>query len=262
MPAHPLSLATSWLQERGVNAPDIAIILGSGLGGFERQLEQSTVIPYIDIPGFPSVSVAGHSGLLGFGSLEGKKVLVFSGRFHFYEGHDLSVTVIPVQLAAALGARHLVVTNAAGGINEAYGVGDFMNITGTLRIMASGSAAAMNWGRLPYPLVHHKLVEKAASETGQSVHNGTYLYVTGPNYETPAEIRMFRHIGADAVGMSTVPEIVEASKLGLSCAGISLITNAASGVTDVVLDHADIKDVAERRTQDFSRLMTRLVRLM
>lgn len=262
MQAPSLSKATSWLQERGVLAPEVAIILGSGLGGFEHQLEKSSIIPYSDIPGFPNVSVVGHSGLLGYGSLEGKKTLVFSGRFHFYEGHDLSVTVMPVQLAAALGARHLIVTNAAGGINEAYGVGDFMNITGTLRIMSSGAAAAMNWARLPYPWVHHKLVEQAALETGQSVHNGTYLYVTGPNYETPAEIRMFRNIGADAVGMSTVPEIVEASKLGLSCAGVSLITNAASGVTNVVLDHADIKDVAERRTQDFSRMMARLIRLI
>lgn len=262
MPAPSVSMATTWLQERGVASPDVAIILGSGLGGFEQKLSDSTIIPYADIPGFPSVSVAGHSGLLGYGSLEGKMALVFSGRFHFYEGHDLSTTVMPVQLAASLGARHLIVTNAAGGINETYGVGDFMNIRDTLRIMASGLAAPITWGRLPSPLVYSRLVEQAASESGLQVHNGTYLFVTGPNYETPAEIRMFRHIGADAVGMSTVPEIIEAGRLGLSCAGISLITNAASGVTDVVLDHADIKDVAERRALDFARLMTRLIKLI
>lgn len=257
-----VSKAASWLQERGVTSPEVAIILGSGLGGFEQKLSNSTIIPYADIPGFPTVSVAGHSGLLGYGLLEGKKTLIFSGRFHFYEGHDLATTVFPVQLAATLGVRHLVVTNAAGGINEAYGVGDFMNIANTLRIMASGLAAPIHWGRLASPLALSSLVEQAAEESGLHVHNGTYLFVTGPNYETPAEIRMFRHIGADAVGMSTVPEIIEAGRLGLSCAGISLITNAASGVTDVVLDHADIKDVAERQAQDFSMLMTRLIGLI
>jgi purine-nucleoside phosphorylase len=254
--------ALSWLRSKGVETPDIAIILGSGLGGFEHLLKDVRLFKYTDIPGFPDVNVPGHSGQLGYGTLSGMKLLVFSGRFHFYEGHDLGMTVLPVRLAAAAGVGHLIVTNAAGGINESYGVGDFMNITDTLRIMKSGVASPLVWGRQSNPLVHQHIVQKAAADTGQHIHDGTYLYVTGPNYETPAEIRMFRHVGADAVGMSTVPELTEAGRLGLKCAGISLITNAASGVTESVLDHADIKDVAERRTHDFSRLMVRLVELL
>jgi purine-nucleoside phosphorylase len=254
--------ALSLLRSRGIGTPDVAVILGSGLGGFEQKLENSIIVPYADIPGFPEVNVAGHAGLLGFGDLSGKKVLVFSGRFHFYEGHKLTTTVLPVQLAAALGAKHLIVTNAAGGINESYGVGDFMNIMDTLRIMKSGIGAPLEWPRISSALVHQDMVQLAAKKTGLKVHNGTYLFVTGPNYETPAEIRMFRYMGADAVGMSTVPELIEAGKLGLKCAGISLITNAASGVTDVVLDHADVKDVAERSSTDFAKMMTVLLGLI
>jgi purine-nucleoside phosphorylase len=161
-----------------------------------------------------------------------------------------------------MGAKHLIITNAAGGINESYGVGDFMNIMDTLRIMISGNGAPLEWPRISSTLVHQDLVQLAAKKTGLMVHNGTYLFVTGPNYETPSEIRMFRQMGADAVGMSTVPELIEASKLGLKCAGISLITNAASGVTDSVLDHADVKDVAERSSTDFTRLMCVLLDLI
>jgi purine-nucleoside phosphorylase len=262
MSNHTLKSARMLLQSRGIDSPDIAIILGSGLGGFEKHLNNLITVPYADVPGFPSVTIAGHSGLLGYGELAGKKVLVFSGRFHYYEGHDLTTTVLPVQLAAAMGVKHLIVTNAAGGINESYGVGDFMNIVDTLRIMVSGSAAPTVWGRLQNPLVHQSLIQQAASDTGQHIHNGTYLFVSGPNYETPAEIRMFRHVGADAVGMSTVPELIEAGKLGLKCAGISLITNAASGVNDTVLDHADVKDVAEKRSKDFARMMCALIDLI
>lgn len=250
------------LRLRGVESPEVAIILGSGLGGFEQNLHNRVLMPYGDIPCFPDVNVAGHAGLLGFGYLSGKKVLVFSGRFHYYEGHELTTTVLPVQLAAAMGAKHLIVTNAAGGINESYGVGDFMNIKDTLRIMISGTGASLDWPHISSVLVHHNLVQQAAKQTGQMVHNGTYLFVTGPNYETPAEISMFRHLGADAVGMSTVPELIEAGKLGLKCAGISLITNAASGVTDTVLDHADVKDVAERSSSNFARMMCELIDLI
>ncbi len=254
--------ASSYLRAMGVGVPDVAVILGSGLGGFEQKLENRILVPYADLPGFPEVNVAGHAGLLGFGDLSGKKVLVFSGRFHFYEGHALTTTVLPVQLAAALGAEHLIVTNAAGGINESYGVGDFMNIVDTVRIVVSGTGSPLAWPRISNPLVHQPLVQQAAKEAKLKVHDGTYLFVTGPNYETPAEIRMFRHIGADAVGMSTVPELIEAGKLGLKCAGISLITNAASGVTDTVLDHADVKDVAERSSTDFARMMCVLLDLI
>jgi len=254
--------AASYLRSKGIANPDVAIILGSGLGGFEQQLENRVLIPYADVPGFPEVHVAGHAGLLGYGDLGGKKVLVFSGRFHFYEGHDLTTTVLPVQVAAAMGVRHLIVTNAAGGINESYGVGDFMNIRDTIRIMVSGTGGALDWPRISNPLVHQRHVQEAAKRADLLMHEGAYLFVTGPNYETPAEIRMFRFAGADAVGMSTVPELIEAGKLGLKCAGISLITNAASGVTDSVLDHADVKEVAERSSVRFSRMMHHLVELI
>ena len=262
MPQMSIQEVWSKLQSDGMATPDAAVILGSGLGGFEHRLENGVFLPYYEVPGFPEVTVVGHTGLIGCGAFAGKQLLVFSGRFHFYEGHELSTTVLPVRLAAAAGAKHLIVTNAAGGINETYGVGDFMNIQDTLRIMRSGTDQPLHWGRLRSALGHTKLVERAASDEGLSVHNGTYLYVSGPNYETPAEIRMFRRMGADAVGMSTVPEIIEASRLGLTCAGISLITNAASGVTDAILDHADIQDVAEASAPRFTRLMRALVGML
>jgi purine-nucleoside phosphorylase len=248
-----------WLLGRGWDRIDVAIILGSGLGGLEYELEGFDIIPYADIPGFPLSSVAGHAGQLGIGYVEGKKTMIFSGRFHFYEGHSMQVSTYPVQLAARCGVSTLIITNAAGGINFDYRVGDFMHITGALGVISADM-------HIPVSVVnglrfddHHQKVLAASQKSGIPVHQGTYMYVSGPSYETPAEIRSFRLMGADAVGMSTVPELMESSRWNVSTIGISLITNAASGIEDTVLDHADIKEIGKKRADDFKKLVMALI---
>ncbi|MEN9838848.1 MAG: hypothetical protein RL177_327 [Bacteroidota bacterium] len=238
---------------------DAAVILGSGLGGFTEGLEILASIPYSDISGFPHVTVAGHSGTLFFAKSDGKTLLVFSGRFHHYEGHPFGSTVIPVELAKMFGANLLVVSNAAGGINVRYKVGDLMLIDDLMRIGfpvsepgAPYSAAFPDNGML-------SLAEKTALALQIPLRRGTYLYVKGPVYETPAEIRAYRTLGADAVGMSTMPELLQASRYGMRTLGITLVTNMATGVTGEKLAHADIQDVAERRKADFTRLVKAVI---
>jgi len=244
-----------WLVERGWDHIECAIILGSGLGGLEYELEGFELIPYAEIPGFPTSSVPGHAGQLGIGSIQGKMTMIFSGRFHYYEGHEMQITTYPVQLAARCGVSTLIITNAAGGINLSYRVGDFMHITGVLGITSA------NMG-IPIPRLRglrfddqHDRVMAASQKTGIPLHQGTYIYVSGPSYETPAEIRSFRLMGADAVGMSTVPEMMEANCSNMACIGISLITNAASGIEETTLDHADIKEIGQHRSSDFKKLV-------
>lgn len=238
---------------------DAAVILGSGLGGFAEGLETIASIPYSDISGFPHVTVAGHSGTLVFARSEGKTLLVFSGRFHHYEGHPFGSTVLPVELAKAFGAKLLVVSNAAGGINVRFGVGDLMLIDDLMRIGfpvsepgATYTAAFPDAGML-------SLAEQTALRLQIPMRRGTYLYVKGPVYETPAEIRAYRTLGADAVGMSTMPELLQASRYGMRTLGITLVTNMATGVTGEKLAHADIQDVAERRKVDFTRLVKAVI---
>lgn len=259
-----LDQAIVFLKAHGFDVrPDIAVILGSGLGGFEERLERAISVPYEAIPGFPGVTVPGHSGRLYCGSIADKTALVFAGRFHRYEGHDMATSVLPVALAAALGVRSLFVSNAAGGINADYRVGDLMEITGCLSLVQTGGGRKyFDRARPQTPLSLSPVLRRAAAEVDVDLFEGNYLYVTGPSYETPAEVRAFRSLGADAVGMSTVPELAAATQFGLRCAAVSLITNAASGMSDAVLDHADIKDVGQRRTSDFSRLVEAFIRLL
>jgi len=238
---------------------DAAVILGSGLGGFTEGLEIIAQIPYSDIYGFPHVTVAGHSGTLYVAKSDGKTLLVFSGRFHHYEGHPFGSTVLPIELAKAFGAKLLVVSNAAGGINVRYKVGDLMLIDDMMRI---GFPVAEPGA--PYPVSFPDigmlaLAEKTAIGLQIPVRRGTYLYVKGPVYETPAEIRAYRTLGADAVGMSTMPELLQANRYGMRTLGITLVTNMATGVTDEKLAHADIQDVAERRKGDFTRLVKAVI---
>jgi purine-nucleoside phosphorylase len=238
---------------------DAAVILGSGLGGFADGLDRISEIPYADLPGFPEVTVAGHHGALIAARHEGRTLLVFSGRFHHYEGHGFDKTVIPVRMAAAFGARLLVVSNAAGGINLRFRVGDLMLIDDLMRIGFPVATPQPEF-RAAYPdarLLDHAV--KTAHEEGIALRQGTYLYVKGPVYETPAEIRAYRTLGADAVGMSTMPELLEASRCGIAAVGFTLVTNMATGVTGEKLAHADIQDVAERRKADFTRLVKAII---
>ena len=238
---------------------DSAVILGSGLGDFGDEIENSITIPYDQIPNFPQSTVVGHSGALIFGEIDGKTTLAFSGRFHFYEGHPFDRTILPVQLAKAFNVNKLIISNAAGGINLDYKVGDLMIIQNIIRMnMMLSNPASKTWGLDLHPI--SKEVKDIADSLDIATHTGNYLYVKGPNYETKAEIHAFRRVGGDAVGMSTAPELIEAARLGLKATAISLITNAAAGVTDQKLDHSEVKEAAEKKKYEFATLVKGLIR--
>lgn len=251
--------AANYIQQQGV-AENIkaAVILGSGLGDFGHQLENAISIPYDAIPHFPLTSVKGHDGKLISGTIHDKPVIAFSGRFHHYEGFSFEQTAIPVYIAKALGAEKLIISNAAGGINTDFAVGDLMIIDAVIRQNLAITPKGQKLHRYNhYPWANQ--ARKIAASLKLSVQRGTYLYVTGPNYETKAEIRAFRTLGADAVGMSTAPELFEAARLHLKTVAISLISNMASGVTNAKLDHEEVKEAAESRKEDFSQLVKTLI---
>ena len=246
------------LAGRGIGVPDCAVILGSGLGKFTQCLENPVIVPYSEIPGFPVTSVAGHDGALYFGELQDMKVLAWSGRFHHYEGFPFGLTLLPVNVSNALGCNALLVTNAAGGINYRFQVGDLMLIDDIISLPVKVSPHNRLFVQR---FINDRLVrdtEQIALKAGIQVRRGCYLYAKGPVYETKAEIRSFRFMGADAVGMSTAPELHEAVRLGMTCLGISLITNLATGMGDTVLDHSEIKEAASLREKDFPELITLL----
>ena len=248
----------SYLQSQGCPEQIHAgVILGSGLGEYTEALRITHTIPYSEIPSFPHSTVEGHSGALIFGNLENRTMMVFSGRFHFYEGYEIDETVIPVRLIHAIGAKKLLISNAAGGINLSYNVGDLMVIDNIIRphrrMMQQSSK--WHWNMKSYS----DIAFSAAIKLGLTVHRGNYLYVFGPNYETKAEIHAYRIMGGDAVGMSTAAELMEATRLGLPAVGISLITNAAAGITGEALNHDEVKVAANTRKEDFTLLVSRLI---
>lgn len=249
-----------YIHEQGVSdEPEAAVILGSGLGGFAEHIKGINLIPYTLIPHFPATSIKGHDGNLIAGTIDTKNVIAFSGRFHYYEGFTFEQTALPVYIAKALGAKKLIISNAAGAINTDFEVGDLMVIDSVMRQNMSISPA----GNPQHRYNHYPFANKArkmAAQLGLSVQRGTYLYVKGPNYETKAEIRAFRIMGADAVGMSTAPELFEAARLGIKSVAISLISNMASGVTKAKLDHEEVKTVAESRKKDFAKLVKKLIK--
>ncbi len=237
---------------------EAAVILGSGLGDFGNRIQDPISVSYADIPHFPSTSVEGHDGQLIAGTIAGENVIAFSGRFHHYEGFSFEQTAIPVYLASALNAKKLIISNAAGAINTDFSVGDLMVIDSVMRQNLSISPRGNGTHRYNhYPSAER--ARKIASTLGLSVQRGTYMYVKGPNYETKAEIRAFRTMGADAVGMSTAPELFEAARLNLRTVAISLISNMASGVTKGRLNHDEVKEAAESRKDDFAALVTELI---
>ncbi|MEX2463751.1 MAG: purine-nucleoside phosphorylase [Balneolaceae bacterium] len=249
----------SFLADQGFPMePEAVIILGSGLGGFAEKIKSPLTIPYSNIPDFPQTTVQGHSGKLITGTIAGKNIIAFSGRFHHYEGHPFSTTVLPVQLAHHLKAKKLILSNAAGAINPRFNVGDLMVIDDLVRPFHILSASASETYRTNlYPIADK--VRKIAAGIGLEIQRGSYLYVKGPNYETKAEIRAFQVLGADVVGMSTAPELMEASKLQIPAAAISLITNMAAGLQKGKLDHSDVEEAAESKKMDFTRLVSELI---
>lgn len=266
--AFPLEQAIQSVQEKIQDSPEVFLVLGSGLSDLAQGVQGGVTIPFQDVPGFPEVGVRGHSGRLVFGVLEGRKVLLQAGRFHFYEGHSRDVVVAPVRMAAGLGAGTILLTNAAGGIAETLQPGSIMLLDDHLNLMGQNPLVGPVQGdeerfpdmTRPYdPALQEKAVELAL-ELGIPLHRGVYAGVLGPSYETPAEVRFLRWAGAHAVGMSTVPETITARALGLRVAAFSLITNKAAGLGTETLDHQEVLEVGKTAGGQLKRLILALIR--
>jgi len=233
--------------------PTLAIVLGSGFHHVLTELETSAEIPYEKLPGFPPVGVTGHAGRLLIGRIGGTEVILLSGRAHFYEGHPMAVVTFAVRTLAAYGIGDLLLTNAAGGVNTSFRAGDFMLITDHINLMGvnplrgvvpDGLARFVDLTRT-YDADLRRLLQLAARKCNIKLQRGVYLALSGPSYETPAEIRAFGRLGADAVGMSTVPEAIVARQCGMRVAGISCITNLAAGLGQATLSHKEVLETAE-----------------
>ena len=243
-----ISETLDFLRSRVTRRPRVMLILGSGLGGLADEIEEPVRIPYAEIPGFPAATVVGHSGTLVAGMLEGAECVAMQGRFHLYEGHDPSVVAFPIRVMAALGARTLIVTNAAGGLRRTFRPGDLMiiddhiNLTGRNPLIGPVAPGETRFPDMSeaYDRELRAIAERVATGLGVRVVRGVYCALSGPSYETPAEIRMLQIIGADAVGMSTVPEVIVARALGIRVLGISLISNLAAGLAPEPLSHEEV----------------------
>ena len=255
--------AVAFLRARIDRVPRAMIVLGSGLGALGDEIENATRIPFAEIPGFPASAVEGHKGMFVAGRLAGVDVVALQGRFHLYEGHDARTAALPIRALAALGARILIVSNAAGALNPAFAPGTLMIIDDHINLMwrnplvgpvRSGEVRFPDMSR-PYDPQLQALAERIALEQRIAVARGVYLAVLGPSYETPAEIRMFRKLGGDAVGMSTIPEVIAARALGVRVLGISLITNAAAGATGEPLSHAEVIEAGREASGRFTTLV-------
>ncbi|MBM4377712.1 MAG: purine-nucleoside phosphorylase [Deltaproteobacteria bacterium] len=245
-------------------SPQVGIILGSGLGDFADTLEGRTVIPYAELPHFPHSSVPGHAGRLVLGTLGGASIVAMQGRVHAYEGYSNVQVAFPARVLCGLGIKTLVVTNAAGGIHPDCGPGDLMAITDHINLSGWNALTGPNDDRLGprFPDMSHayhpaltQLLGRVAQEQGVPLRRGVYVMSSGPSYETPAEIRMLRTLGADAVGMSTVPEVVAAAHMGVRVVGISCITNLAAGIGHHPLSHEEVAETAGRVRDVFIRLL-------
>jgi purine-nucleoside phosphorylase len=247
--------------------PSIAIVLGSGLGFFTRRIQDAVTIPYRDIPGFPEPTVIGHGGELVAGRLGGKEVIAQSGRFHLYEGHDAAITALPVRTFATLGVSTLLLTNAAGGIRRTFAQGtvmliaDHINLTFRSPLLGRALPGEARFPDMsdPYDRDLRALAREVAREQRILLNEGVYVQLLGPSYETPAEIRMLDRLGADAVGMSTVVEVIAARAGGLRCLGFSVVTNPAAGISPKKLDHAEVMETANRVTGELGSLLEGII---
>ena len=250
---------------------DIGVILGSGLGDYAEALEDAVKLPYSEIPGFPRSTVAGHAGMWCCGTLYGKRVVMMQGRFHYYEGYGMKDVTLPVRVMQKIGVKTLIVTNAAGGVNLGYQPGELMVIGDIFSMTPQNPLIGPNLDafgpRFPdmscaFDKELRALAHECANEQGFALREGVYAQMTGPTYETPAEIRMLRTLGADAVGMSTVPEVIVARHGGMRVLGISCITNMAAGILDQPLNHAEVTETANRVKGQFRNLLDRIIEKM
>ena len=260
--------AARFIRARVAHEPRTALVLGSGLGAFADGVEEAESIPYEEIPGFARPTVEGHAGRLVVGAVGGAPVAVMQGRFHFYEGYALEEVTFPVRVLGLLGVRNLVLTNAAGGLNNSFTEGGLVVISDHLNLMGTNPLLGPNDPRFGprFPdmteVYDHEYQDTAIGEAramGLELRRGIYAALTGPSYETPAEIRMLRLLGADAVGMSTVPEAIVARQQGLRVLGLSCITNMAAGVLDKPINHDEVIETGERVRETFAELLRRVI---
>lgn len=257
--------AAAALSRRGVQGARCAVILGSGLGAFADTLRDPIRVSYADIPHVATPKVIGHAGHLVFGHLGGAPILALAGRAHFYEGHPMRTVTLPTRVLATLGVKTLLITNAAGGINTSYRPGDLVLLRDHLNLMGTNPLIGPNDDRLGkrfpdmtqvYAPALRAHAHEVAASLGFSLPEGVYAGLTGPSYETPAEIRMLRALGADLVGMSTVPEVITAAHMGVSVLGISCVTNLAAGVAEGPIDHSHVEEVATQARARFVGLVS------
>jgi len=255
--------AVGFLKQQISVAPAVGIVMGSGLGGLVEEMEQATHIHYADIPHFPVSSVKGHAGELVVGCLSGKYLLALSGRVHYYEGHPLETVVFPITVMASFGVRTVIVTNAAGGINKNFSPGDIIVINDHMDLMRDIPMEISADGRCSKEIYDPKYIDLAAcaaAEVGVTFKTGVYAALSGPSYETPAEIRALQTMGADMVGMSTVPEATEASRLGMKVLGFSFITNQAAGLSKNPLSHQEVIETSTHHLPTAKKFIKQVIK--
>lgn len=259
--------AIDYIKSKGITESKVGLILGSGLGDLADEIEESIQLDYSDIPNFPVSTVEGHDGKLVYGTLAGKKVIALKGRFHYYEGYDLDKVTFPVRIFKELGVESVIITNAAGGVNESFNPGDLMIITDHLNFTGSNPLIGQNISEHgprfvdmteTYSQRGQQLLKDIAKDNDFPIKEGVYTWFTGPTYETPAEIKATRVMGGDAVGMSTVPEAIVAKHCGLEVFGISCITNLAAGM-QAALNHEEVVEVSTKVKPRFKLLITELI---
>ena len=249
--------------------PDVALVLGSGLGGFAENIRIETEISYSDIPGFPVSTVPGHAGKFIFGYLGDKKIVCMKGRIHFYEGYDISDVVLPARLMKMMGAKILFLTNAAGGLGEGFSAGDLMLITDHISVFAPNPLIGPNLDELGprfpdmsnvYKKDLQDVIRAVARENGIDLKEGVYCQCTGPSFESPAEIKMLAKLGVSAVGMSTVNEAIAANHMGMRICGVSCISNLAAGISGEPLSHEEVQEAADKAAPLFTKLVSESIK--
>ncbi len=264
-----LEEAKQYIQNHVKDIPETAIILGSGLGHIAENLTEAVVIPYKEIPGFPVSTAPGHASQLIIGKLSGVPVILFKGRFHLYEGYRMEQIAFPIRCLKLLGCKTLILTNAAGGVNQEFAPGDLMVISDHINMTGQNPLIGQNYDtlgpRFPdlsylYSPSLRTLAHTSAQELGISLKEGVYAWMTGPSFETPAEITMVRNNGGDAVGMSTVPEAITAAHSGIQVLGISCISNMAAGVLDQPITESEVMEIGKMVAKNFGKLIEKIVK--
>lgn len=257
------------VREKTDFVPRVALVLGSGLGDFASEIDVICELPYDEIGGFPISTVPGHAGKFIFGYVGKTPVVCMKGRVHYYEGYDISDVVLPIRLMKLLGAEIFFVTNAAGGVNTSFHAGDLMLIKDHIALFAPNPLIGANEDALGvrFPDMSHvydadlqDMIRKIAKENGIYIQEGVYTYLTGPSYESPADIKALKFLGADAVGMSTVPEAIAANHMGMKICGISCISNLAAGMSDVPLCHEEVQQAADEAAPKFKKLVSEAIK--